>query len=488
MVDVLLTADRTVMSNYHKNEFVGFGACVPPNIIPDWLYSYLFFPPLKSHKGELPVAPYGLRKIEAQLLKEGFTVKTVSPDHLGSFLAGVKVLGIHAMDPFGLGPASTTFACLFHKEPFLAKHFRCLLNDPAIKAAKKRGLKIVVGGPGAWQFRYRDRARADLGIDCVVEGEAENAVGLIVKAAFRGQKLPTYYEVNSDGAPGLDEIPDIAGASINGLLEVGRGCCRGCQFCNVTLRPLRWYPVEKLEREINVNMSAGETGVCLHAEDVMLYGSNNTYPNPQALLKLHNFVTEKCTDMAWSHCSIAAVASSPKLFSKVSELVQQNQDAWGAETGIETGSPRLVEKLMPAKTHPFKPSQWREVVFTGMGLMHDYRLVPACTLIVGLPDEQESDVLKTMELIDDLKDYRSLIVPLFFVPLGKLSKENWFSEVKLSPLHKQLFVMCAEHDFLWAKDLIDSSFSNKWYGPLFRNVFKGFAAVAKHKLRQVEQV
>ncbi len=156
MVDVILTADRTVMSNYHNNEFAGFGACAPPNIIPGWLYSYLFFPPLKSCKGELSVAPYGLRKIEAQLLKEGFTVKVVSPDYLSSFLHDAKVLGIHAMDPFGLGPASTTFASFFRKEPFLAQHFRSLLNNPAIKKAKRSGLKVVVGGPGAWQFRYRE--------------------------------------------------------------------------------------------------------------------------------------------------------------------------------------------------------------------------------------------------------------------------------------------------------------------------------------------
>ena len=35
--------------------------------------------------------------------------------------------------------------------------------------------------------------------------------------------------------PSLEEIPDITKPSINGLIEIGRGCCRGCQFCNVTL-------------------------------------------------------------------------------------------------------------------------------------------------------------------------------------------------------------------------------------------------------------
>ena len=76
MGDVLLTADRTLMSNYHSNEFLGFGTCAPPNFIPEWLFSYLFFPPLKTFKGHPLTAPYGLRKTEAQLIKDGFKVDT----------------------------------------------------------------------------------------------------------------------------------------------------------------------------------------------------------------------------------------------------------------------------------------------------------------------------------------------------------------------------------------------------------------------------
>jgi hypothetical protein len=46
--EILLTADRTLMSDYHGNEFLGFGTCAPPNVIPDKLYEWLFFPPIKN--------------------------------------------------------------------------------------------------------------------------------------------------------------------------------------------------------------------------------------------------------------------------------------------------------------------------------------------------------------------------------------------------------------------------------------------------------
>jgi radical SAM superfamily enzyme YgiQ (UPF0313 family) len=487
MVDVLLTADRTLMSNYHDNEFLGFGTCAPPNFIPEFLYSYLFFPPLKTNKGQPWTAPYGLRKAEAKLLNEGFSVETLAPNHLGTYLKDAKVLGIHSMDPFGLGPASTTLSAIFKKEPYLAKHFHALLRSSAIQKAKQNGLKIVIGGPGAWQFRYRENSIDDLDIDCVVEGEAENVLGKLFKAALEGQELPRHYEVGVDEVPTIEEIPDIVAPSINGLVEIGRGCCRGCQFCNVTLRPLRWYPIEKIERELNVNLDSGKVvGACLHSEDVMLYGSKNTEPNGEKLLQLHEMVVKKCDGLSWSHCSLAAVASNPSLFAKLSEIIREKQKWWGVEVGIETGSPRMAKKIMPAKAHPFLAEDWHDVVVDGMGLMHDNRMVPACTLILGLPDEQEEDILATMDLVDDLKSMRSLIVPLFFVPLGKLRSKDWFSESQLNELHRQLLILCAEHDFYWVNDLLNWSFNGKWYSPIMKEFYKGFSAIAKHKVRQIE--
>ena len=225
---------------------------------------------------------------------------------------------------------------------------------------------------------------------------------------------------------------------------------------------------------------------CLHAEDVMLYGSRNTQPNEAKLTKLHEIVMNKTESISWSHCSLAAVASNPKLFSRISELVREKQKWWGAEVGIETGSPEIAAKIMPAKAHPFKAENWPEVVQAGMGLMHDNMLVPACTLIVGLPEEREEDILKTMELVDDLKGYRSLIVPLFFVPLGRLKHEDWFRKAEMTELHKQLLFQCAEHDFAWVDNLIDLSFAGKWYVQFLKEFYKVFTGIAKRKTRQVE--
>ena len=247
---VVLTADSSLMSDYRHNEFLGFGTCAPPNVIPDMLYKWLIFPPIKTREGMPVAAPYGLRKVEAQLLKEGFNVSTVAPDHLAKHIGNAKALGIHVMDPFGLGPASSTMATIFKKEPFLAQYFRALLSSQALRKARKHGMRIIVGGPGAWQFRYRPEFVKKYGIDCIIEGEGEKVVGKMFRSALDGEKLPALYEAGTGESPSIEEIPDIVGPSINGLIEIGRGCCRGCKFCSVTLRPLRSYPIDKILHEM----------------------------------------------------------------------------------------------------------------------------------------------------------------------------------------------------------------------------------------------
>ncbi|MDR1993582.1 MAG: hypothetical protein LBQ98_08870 [Nitrososphaerota archaeon] len=121
-----------------------------------------------------------------------------------------------------------------------------------------------------------------------------------------------------------------------------------------------------------------------------------------------------------------------------------------------------------------------------MGIAHDNKLIPAYTIIMGLPDEKEEDITKTMELIDDLKGMRSLIVPLFFVPLRNLKSEDWFTKAKLKKYHKQLLIQCAKHNFYWVNELLDMTFQGKWHSIIVRQIYKGFSAIAKRKVRQIE--
>jgi hypothetical protein len=93
-------------------------------------------------------------------------------------------------------------------------------------------------------------------------------------------------------------------------------------------------------------------------------------------------------------------------------------------------------------------------------------------------------VIKTIELIDDLKGFRSLIVPLFFVPMGRLKDRDWFRDTEVTELHKELLVKCMEHDFYWVDSLLKLSFPNGLQRAALKPFFNIFVSLLKYKARR----
>ena len=107
--------------------------------------------------------------------------------------------------------------------------------------------------------------------------------------------------------------------------------------------------------------------------------------------------------------------------------------------------------------------------------MNDNKVYPACTFIVGLPQETEDDVAKTIDLIDDLWDFKAILVPMFFVPLGHLKSRDWFRRDRLSPLQEELLKRALTHGLRQAPALLNDFFD--WEGnhtQLYRATFRGF--------------
>jgi radical SAM superfamily enzyme YgiQ (UPF0313 family) len=111
--------------------------------------------------------------------------------------------------------------------------------------------------------------------------------------------------------------------------------------------------------------------------------------------------------------------------------------------------------------------------------------VAAGTLIVGLPEETEDDIIKTIELMDELKHFKSVIVPLFFVPVGRLRDQNWFKYEELSWSQKELLRVCLRHDLYWVKKILDSYFEGQWRAPIFSVLFKFLVWYVNFKGRKV---
>jgi radical SAM superfamily enzyme YgiQ (UPF0313 family) len=492
--EVVITSDRTMMSDHHGKEFLGFVATGPPIGLPEKLWLYICAPKLKVDELGRPVeAPYGLRKIEAALQNAGFSAAIVDPDHLHKHLDTMKALLIGHHDFFAYGPPSSEWWSITGLEPVNRRSFIRLMNSPVVREAKRKGVRIIVGGPAAWQWLYELELAEKWGVDTIVDGEGEKVVVELVDKALRGEELPRYVYVGVDNVPNVEEIPLIKGASVNGLVEIMRGCPRGCKFCSVTLRPLRFIPLDKILAEVDVNIRANVKGIILHSEDVLLYYADGVKPKPEPVLKLHEEVIKRVGEkrtLAWAHVSLASVKYAEENYKLISKLAQEivlneHRKIIGVEVGIETGSPRLARDIMVGKSKPYPVETWPQVVEDALRIMHENMIVPAATVILGIPGETSDDVVKTIELVERLKPYRSIIVPMFFVPMGALKRNKWFLRDHLKPEHIEALRVMFNHTIYWAEDIMKLYMSSPVYLPV-RFLLKYFMSYVKWRVRQLE--
>ena len=496
-LDVVISVDRCLMSEYHGHEFLGFVATGPPLFLGTSLWSRIVCPPVPVDDYGRPLrAPYGLRKIEAKLLEEGYRAAIIDPDYLAYYLQEVRpralLVGHH--DYFALNAPSNEWWIITGKKPLNARSFEEFISMPEIWVSKKKyGLKIVVGGPAAWQWIVDTSASRKWPVDVVVEGEADNVIVEIVDRILNeGRDLDYHVVVGPEESPRVEDISEIKAPSINGLVEIMRGCPRGCHFCSVTLKPLRFIPLDRIAREIEVNIRGGVRSVLFQSEDVLLYGARGVEPRPEPLYRLHRLVSGKPIGFSWSHVSLAAVKRGEERYKLVSGLSEMLIDGEyrkfiGVEVGIETGSTKLVERIMPAKSAPYPPSTWPSVVEDSFAIMHENSIIPVATFILGLPGETSSDVVATIELLENLKHYRSLVVPIFFVPLGSLRGEKSIisSRDRLSWEHIEALRVALHHSLYWAEKILPE-YMRVGNSILYRLFLKVLIEYIKTRARWVE--
>jgi len=491
-VKVVLTASATEMSDFNNNQFIAFSAGFSKGPVPLWLVRKLLYPPVeRTSDGRAKYAPYGLRKVEVLLLKNGFNendVAVVHPFDLDAFIGpNTKAVGISAMDPTGMGYVSKTYSSIIGGgEPMNATEFKALMKHPSIQEHQP---KVIVGGFGAWQLE-RKKVAESYGIDCVVMGEGEKAVVEIFEKAINGEPLPRVVRVENSSDNNNNEVPLIRHAAIHGCVEISRGCGRNCQFCTPTMQRKRDIPIENIMKEVELTTREGSKCITLVTEDIFLYGSKDKKftPNKQAVLKLVKSVASHPGVKAIqpAHMSLAPIVHSSDMVREVAEILidhnsyaREKKPIVTAETGVETGSIRLIRKYMAGKMLPFKPEQWKEIVTQAFGILNDNNWCPLATLIVGLPDENEEDVIETLELMDNLKDLNAFYVPLLFVPLESCSLMNkQGAEVdSLTKARWELITRCWEYNArIWGDSFIEEKFHSPLLCKFVRRVAIPFAA------------
>lgn len=440
MENIILTADKSHMSNYRNNIFFGFIPCMPMSIWTKFFYNH-------GVKQTYKQAPIGLRCAEAALLEGGKNVKVVHPDLLEKEInKDTKIVGVSVKDPFGVNSVSEmlrmfrTFRSFKKpikcKETFTTYEFRYLMEK--LKVLKKKyHFKIVVGGQGVWQLENR---MEEFGIDHIYYGEAEKTFPEFC------ENSDEFDSVIRSEIPKEDEIPSIKHASTLGAVEISRGCGRGCKFCSVTLTgKMRHIPEEIIFESVRNTVREGQKSISLRSEDFLLYRHKNFIPDDDALLDLIKGIygIKGVSGASGVHASFASILSNPDLIGKISKFIKIKGGMFGCQPGIETGSDKLLTNLMPGKKFPFKNELWSDIVYEASKILNKNRWYNCSTLIIGLPDEEPDDVKETIDLVRKLKNFKTLITPLIFIPIKttKLHCSKVIDE-RLRRLRQQLFNEC----------------------------------------------
>ena len=507
MAKYVLVSDPTLSRDYHAFPLLDFLPCAPNKFVPLWLFNFLAGPPPPHENGRARLAPYALRKVEAALLAK-YTkddVIVAQPEYAHLFLdEDTRAIGIHTMDPAGLGPVTMmftngrTFTSL--EENIFANFVLKLQSQRTLRAPKA---KLVVGGPGSWELSYLPEMIEKLHIDHVVQGETEDsAVDLF--DAISEEEIPDNfmfgYQTFDDNFrkvwtldrkqifltrasfkkqfPFLTEIPMIRGATMKGLIEVMRGCGIGCDFCEVTLRPLRYYDPEYVAKEIEVNLKAGVQNAWFHSDEIFAYAHGpNFEPNQDGLVELFTAIMNTGVRHANpTHGRISIPAAYPDLIAELSEILRAGPSNWiGIQIGLETGSDELARKHMPNKTLPLRlgpDGRWSEIVTEGLVNLNRYYWRPAFTVQIGQGDERPEDNWMTVGLINDLSkaNLEFTVTPLVNVPLGLLKTKGGFYPVydRLDEAQASVIYACFRHMQKVLFRNVGSTTSN--YNPITRFV------------------
>ncbi len=452
-VPIVLTADRILMAGY-RALFDGMVSASQTTVTPSFMMKHFVAPALPSDGVRVHQAPLGLRRVEAALVAGGWgadDVALVRPEDLHRAIGpATRVIGLSGGDPTGVGMNSNTMEGIVGGRNYPWLWFTWLARRVQRLRAAARGARVVMGGAGAWQL-VDTATRTALGIDHVVLGYCEANIADVVRRLADGEDMPA---VIDGEAAAVESVPRVRGATVMGAVEVSRGCGLGCHFCTIGRSPMVHLPEETILADVETNASAGVGAIALVTEDMFRYAGKGMQVQPDALLALLDKIrrvpgvrmiqTDHANITSAAQFSDAQLREAARLF--VPEG-RRHEFIW-LNLGMETASGALLAANGGrAKMGPFAPEDWGDACLEHVRRLAAAGFFPFVSLLMGMPGETEDDVQQCIRWVEQVRDERLAVFPLFYAPIDGQSEP--FGVKDMTPAHWKLFRMSYALNFKW---------------------------------------
>ena len=452
---VVLVADRTLSAKYDIL-FEGIFATMQTTHIPEIAVRNFVAPKVSvDADGRALTAPLGLRRVESALIKhaglESSDVVCTTPEYLPKLLGPwVKVVGVSSSDPLGHGMSNTTTTSFWDGELYTRYWTRQMLETIA-EVRDKYGFKVVGGGAGAWQWKQYPDDTSKRCIDVVYEGCFERSGPALFTDLIEGRETSDHITETSSAS---ELVVPIKGASLLGIVELSRGCGRGCTFCPMGTKKMEHLSHETILADLETNVANGISSVVSGSEDFFRYGADGIKPDASKLCELLEKM-QKIKGLSFMQIDHGNVTSIMQLedeeLKEIRRLLtwEKKADYLWVNMGVESANGQLVADNCRGKVAPYRPEDWEDMVREVVDKMSRTGFFSVISLILGMPGETPDDVERTMKLAKYLETKRAVVFPVFYEPFRQedIEKGLAFSTDTMTEAHLDLYQTCYEINF-----------------------------------------
>ncbi len=272
----------------------------------------------------------------------------------------------------------------------------------------KKRCFFIAGGP---HCHFNPPSLLDDGFDAVSVGSGEkNIISIIFDIKNGGLEKSLYNEVVED----LNEYKPFPTSYFRYKpIEITRGCPHCCSFCQTSFifgTKLLHRSCENILKFVDIAFKHGIKDFRFISPNALSYGSLASGPNPDSIEELLSGIRKILgRDGRIFFGSFPSEVRPEFVNEEVLKIFKKYVDNKRLIIGAQSGSERLLKLSHRGHT--------KQDIFKAIDLSLDFGFTPDVDIIFGMPNEEEEDILETLNLLNSYLSKNVRFHIHYFMPL-----------------------------------------------------------------------